>query len=112
MKNSARALWLFWAVAVFGCGAVQEAPGTVTGVVRGVKHYESTKLGPPLANHEVTLLDSDAGTTTARVKTDADGKFSFTIPPGKYSLWGGEEAQYLKVKSGETVTVELRAPED
>jgi hypothetical protein len=102
---------LLLAVAVFACGAVQPATGTVTGVVRGVKHYESTKLGPPLADHEVTLLDSDAGTTVARMKTDADGKFSFTVPPGKYSLWGGEEAQYVKVRPGATTVVEVRAPE-
>lgn len=111
MRNAPRSLWMFVALMLCGCGAMQQAPGTVTGVVHGVKHYDSTKIGPPLANHEITLLDSDAGTIAARVTTDADGKFSTTVPPGKYSIWGGEEAQYVKVRSGQTSVVDITAPE-
>jgi hypothetical protein len=106
-----RYLCVVFALSAFACGMVRPEPGTVAGVVRGVKHYDSTKLGPPLADREITLMDSDDGTIAARTRTDSEGKFTFTVQPGKYSIWGGEHAEYARVKSGETSTVEITAPE-
>ncbi len=103
--------YLLIAALMWGCGALQPQPGTVTGVVHGVKHYDSTRLGPVLAGREITLIDSDTGNITARAQTDSDGKFSFSVPPGKYSVWGGEHAEYVEVKAGETSTVDITAPE-
>jgi hypothetical protein len=111
MRNAPCSLWIFVALMLCGCGTIQQAPGTVTGVVHGVKHYDSTKIGPPLANHGIILNDSDDGTIAARVRTDADGKFTITVPPGKYSIWGGEEARYVKIRSGQTSVVDIIAPE-
>jgi hypothetical protein len=105
-------LWLLLAALACGCSALLIRPGTVTGVVHGVNHYDSTKIGSPLANHEVALLDSDTGNVAAKTKTDSDGRFSFTVHPGKYSLWGGEDAQYVEVKSGQTSTMDITAPEN
>ena len=90
---------------------MQPQNGTVVGILHGVKHYDSTKLGPPLDGREITLLDSDTGSTVARTQTDADGKFSFSVQPGKYSVWGGEHAEYVEMKGGQTSTVDIAAPE-
>jgi hypothetical protein len=90
---------------------VQPEPGIVTGVVHGVKRYDSTRFGPPVADREITLLDSDDGTIAARTRTNAEGKFTFTVRPGKYSIWGGEHAEYVKVTAGKTSTVDISAPE-
>ncbi len=109
--KSRSGLLLLIATLVGGCGAIQPANGTVNGVVHGVKHYESTKLGPPLAGREITLIDSDTGNVQARAQTDSDGKFTFSVPPGKYSVWGGEHAEYVEVKAGDTSTVDITAPE-
>lgn len=92
-------------------GIAQTQPGIVTGTVRGVKHYDSTKIGPPIAGREITLLDSDSGNIEARTTTDTNGRYSFTVQPGKYSVWGGEHADYVKV-AGSTSTVDILAPED
>lgn len=107
-----RALIALMAVTVVACGAIEPQAGTVVGVVHGVKHYDSTKLGPPLDGREITLMDSDTGSVAARTKTDADGKFSFSVQPGKYSVWGGEHAEYVEVKAGQTSTVDITAPEN
>jgi hypothetical protein len=103
---------LLLTVLIGGCAALQPDPGTVTGVVHGVKHYDSTKIGPVLANREVTLIDSGTGSVAAKTRTDQEGKFTFSVPPGKYSLWGGEHAEYVEVKSGETSTLDITAPEN
>jgi len=107
----ARLVWIAIAAIAIGCSAVQPQNGTVIGIVHGVKHYDSTKLGPPLDGREITLLDSDSGSTIARTRTDAEGRFSFSVQPGKYSVWGGEHAEYVEVKAGETSTVDITAPE-
>jgi hypothetical protein len=104
-------LWLLIVVFASACGAMQPQPGVVTGVVHGVKHYDSPKVGPPVENREITLIDSDDGNIQSRTKTDADGKFSFSVPPGKYSVWGGERAEYVRVAAGTTTTVDITAPE-
>jgi Carboxypeptidase regulatory-like domain len=104
--------WLMIVTLASGCSVVGTQPGIVTGTVHGVKRYDSTKIGPPLAGHEVTLLDSDSGNIQARTKTDANGRFSFTVQPGKYSVWGGEHAEYVKVTAGSTSTLDILAPED
>ncbi|MGO9603953.1 MAG: carboxypeptidase-like regulatory domain-containing protein [Candidatus Binataceae bacterium] len=110
MKLRPYAMFLLVAI-VSGCGAMQPAPGTVTGTVHGVKHYDSTHIGPPLADREITLIDSDTGNIAARTKTDANGKFNFSVQPGKYSVWGGEHAEYVEVKAGQESTVDITAPE-
>jgi hypothetical protein len=99
-------------VLAHGCSAIQAQPGIVTGVVHGVKHYESSKLGPPVAAREITLIDSDTGSIQGRTTTDADGKFSISVPPGKYSVWGGERAEYVEVKAGKISSVDITAPEN
>jgi len=91
-------LWLALASIAWGCSELQPQPGVVTGVVHGVKHYESVKLGPPIAGHEVTLMDSDTGSVVGRMRTDADGKFSFSVPPGKYSVWAASAQSMLRSK--------------
>jgi len=40
------------------------------------------------SNHEITLLDTETGIIAARFTTDADGKFSTTVPPCKCSVGG------------------------
>jgi hypothetical protein len=105
-------LSLVSAILVFGCSVAETQPGIVTGTVRGVKHYDSTKIGPPLVGREITLLDSDTGNVQARTTTDANGKYSFSVQPGKYSVWGGEHAEYIKVTAGSTNTIDILAPED
>ena len=105
-------LWLALGSIACGCSAIQPQPGIITGVVHGVKHYESVKLGPPIAGREITLIDADTGNVQGRMKTDADGKFSFAVPPGRYSVWGGEHAEYVEVKAGQTSTVDITAPEN
>jgi hypothetical protein len=111
VKSLMRMLGPILAFCAIACAIVQPKPGTVTGVVHGVKHYDATHLGPPLANREVTLINSYTGDIAARTKTDSEGRFSFTVQPGTYSLWGGERAEYVDVKAGQTSTVELTAPE-
>ena len=109
--REARLAWTAIAAIAIGCGAIQPQNGTVTGVVHGVKHYDSTRLGPPLEGREISLIDSDTGNIAARTQTDADGKFTFSVAPGKYSVWGGEHAEYVEVKGGQTSTVDITAPE-
>jgi hypothetical protein len=103
---------LISATLAFGCGVAEPQPGVVTGTVRGVKRYDSTKIGPPLVGREITLLDSDTGNVEARTRTDANGKYRFSVAPGKYSVWGGEHADYVKVTAGSTNTIDILAPED
>lgn len=105
-------LWLTLGSIAVGCSVIQPQQGIVTGVVRGVKHYESVRLGAPIAGRQITLMDPDTGNVQGRMKTDRDGRFSFSVPPGKYSVWGGEQAEYVEVKAGETTTVDITAPEN
>ena len=104
-------LSLILATLIAACGIIQPTPGIVAGEVRGVTHYGATSLGPPIAGREITLLDSDTGNVAARTHTDAEGKFRFSVPPGKYSVWGGETAQYVIVNAGEITTLDITAPE-
>ena len=53
--REARLAWAAIAAIAIGCGAMQPQNGTVTGVVHGVKHYDSTRLGPPLEDERSVL---------------------------------------------------------
>jgi hypothetical protein len=82
-----------FAVTFAACGALQPASGTISGVAHGAKHWNSPDTGPPIAGRQITLLNADDGSIVKSVSTDAQGRFTFTVAPGDYSIWGGERAR-------------------
>jgi hypothetical protein len=99
-------------VLFFGCSSLAPSPpGTITGVAHGAKHWNSPDTGPPMAGRELTLINADDGKIVKRVKTDSDGRFTFSVSPGNYSIWGGERADVIHVDSGQTVTTKITVPE-
>jgi Carboxypeptidase regulatory-like domain len=100
-----------FAVTFAACGALQPASGTISGVAHGAKHWNSPDTGPPIAGRQITLLNADDGSIVKSVSTDAQGRFTFTVAPGDYSIWGGERADPIHVESGKTTTAEITVPE-
>ena len=100
-----------FAVILAACGALQPASGTISGVAHGAKHWNSPDTGPPIAGREITLINAGDGNIVKRVSTDAQGRFTFTVAPGDYSIWGGERADPIHVESGQTTTAEITVPE-
>jgi Prealbumin-like fold domain len=99
------------AASIAGCGAIVPQPGTITGVAHGARHWDSPDTGPPIAGRELTLINADSGNIVKRVKTGADGRFTFTVPAGSYAIWGGERADPVQVEAGQTMTTEITVPE-
>ena len=99
------------AAALAGCGAIEPQQGTISGVAHGAKHWNSPDTGPPMAGRELTLMNADDGKIVQRVKTGADGSFTFTAPAGNYTIWGGERADPIQVTAGQTTTTEITVPE-
>jgi hypothetical protein len=99
-------------VLIVGCSSLEPpAPGTITGVAHGAKHWNSPDTGPPMAGRELTLINANDGSIVKRVKTDSAGRFTFSVSPGTYSIWGGERADPIHVDSGQTITTEITVPE-
>ena len=84
---------------------LEPEPGTVTGTVT------DANTGQPIANARVTAV---AGTTTrADVSTDANGRYTFTVPAGEYVITAvapgyAPESQTLSVPANQTTTLNFQ----
>lgn len=66
--------WLLWIAALLVLAAIPAAAETLTGTVM------NATMGKPAAGDDVVLLTLSQGMNeTARTKTDAEGKFTFTL---------------------------------
>ena len=87
--------------------------GTLTGLVRmygGPMNVETGKQalnGSPGPDWTVKVMSG--AQTVAAAKSDAAGKFRFTLAPGRYSLACGQEPTVVVV-AGQTVSVECDVP--
>jgi hypothetical protein len=104
--------WLMPAALAISCGMIhpRPQPGMVAGVVRGAPHHPAPTPASPVVGRQITML-SHNGAIYTRTRTDVDGKFSFVVPPGKYTVWGGESPQEVEVRSGEISALDITAPE-
>ncbi len=84
-----------------GCGWVTH--GTVTGVVRGYGGPSSATDGRPMPNQDFVIEDDHGNRTT--VTSDADGRFSVSLAPGKYVMRCGT-GHDLTVEARQTVTLD------
>jgi hypothetical protein len=87
--------------------------GTLTGLVRmygGPMNPQTGKQalnGSPGPDWTVKVLSGSR--TVAEVKSDADGKFRFSLAPGRYTLACGQEPSMARV-AAHTVSVDCDVP--
>lgn len=87
--------------------------GVLTGLVRlygGPINPETGKQGlngSPGSNWTVKVLSG--GEVVAKDKSDASGRFRFSLAPGRYTLACGQEPSVV-IEAGQTVSVNCRVP--
>ena len=106
--NLARAV-----VLAVGGGLVAACSSGSTGVVSGVVHVHGGPSGPPTGQpvntgqptggQEVVVVDQHQNRTT--VTSDASGRYSLSLPPGRYTLMCGSMPQFT-VTVGQTVILD------
>ncbi len=100
-------------IALAGCAMLEPAPpGMINGVIYEVDESHNPKPGVPVGARRISLFDSETGDIVSATTSGADGRFSLSVPPGKYSLWGGEKGEYVRVDSGKAVDVKLAVPSE
>jgi hypothetical protein len=93
--------------------ATTSTTGTLTGLVRmygGPMNAQTGKQalnGSPGPDWTVKVLSD--GQTVAQAKSDAAGKFRFSLAPGRYTLACGQEPSVV-VAAGQTVSVYCDVP--
>ena len=94
-------------ILVAGCAATPH--GEVTGIARAYggpldpTTSTSVQTGQPAPAHDVTFVDDKGNRTTAT--SDAEGRFSVSLSPAKYTLLCGSHPQ-IEITAGSVATVD------
>jgi hypothetical protein len=60
----------------------------------------------------VFAVDLSSGDTVAETRSEDDGIFRLSLPPGSYLVHGPKTRRYLSVAAGQQVSVQLTVPRE